>query len=141
MIKKVIKYVTVFSVLVFFGLNIGTSLTQNNEALATSITYKIDGVCDSLYHGEAKKGILAIESSNAEGIPDDIYSGIISKLNITLYGDQIFSIVPLPWIIFSTYFENNGTMFVKMDFFWGYINPTGETVSISGFARDIQWDW
>ena len=141
MIKKSAKYVTVFVILVFFGVNIGSSCIQNTDTIATPITDKIGKIYEFLYHGEAKRGIIAIESSDAEGIPDDMYNGVISKLNITLYGEQMFSLVPLPWFILSTYFENTGTMFVKMDFFWGYINPIGETIFISGFAKNIQWDW
>ena len=93
------------------------------------------------YEGYAPYGILYVTSSIVEGAPDTTYTGIIGNLNITLRGDQTFSLVPLPWFILSTYFENNGIMHINMDLFWGFIDPTGTEASLSGFGKNIAWKW
>ena len=93
------------------------------------------------YEGYAPFGILYVTSSSIEGVPENTYTGIIGNLNITLSGDQTFSVVPLPWFILSTYFENSGIMYINMELFWGLIDPTGTDASLSGFGKNIEWKW
>jgi hypothetical protein len=121
-----------------FGANIVSSISQDAAITVESVTY---GPSQPMNKGSVRLGIIGIESSNVDGLPDETYAGILTDVDITLSGANMFGVVPIPLVFLSTGFETGETIHLKMEFFWGAVDPTGNITMIGGFARNIEWEW
>ena len=140
MIRKKIKILTIMLVLIFafplFGLCNGLSVSQKD--IANSMKFQKIG---SLHQGSARFCILVIESINGIGFPDDDYIGVLSDVNTTLKENNKLIVTPIPWLIFGTVFETNQTIYLTMEIFAGVIEPSGDYIRATGFAKNIVWEW
>ena len=111
------------------------------NALSTK-TNNIEKTIKSMHHGSAGFCILSIETESAEGLPsDELYMGILTDINVTLHGPNLFMLAPIPWFFLSTMFETNETIHLKADFFWGSVDQTYDPPLIMGFAKNVKWEW
>jgi hypothetical protein len=110
------------------------------NALSTK-TNNIEKTIKSMHHGSAGFCILMIDTKNAEGLPDELYTGILTDINVTLDGPNQFMLTPIPWILLTTMFDTNETIHLEADFFWGFIDPTYDPSQIMGFAKNVKWEW
>jgi len=138
-IKKIL-FLNVIGILIIsvFGVNIVSSIPQDTATTVRSVTY---GLNQPMHRGNVRLCIIGIETSNVVGLPDETYAGILTDVNITLSGAIMFGVVPIPLVFLSTGFETSETIYLKMEFFWGAVDPTENTTMIGGFARNIEWEW
>ena len=138
-IKKILL-LNVIGILIIslFGANIVSSIPQDTAITVKSVTYRLNQPTNK---GNVRLGIIGIETSNVAGLPDETYAGILTDVDITLSGANMFGVVPIPLAFLSTGFETSETIYLKMEFFWGAVDPTGNTTMIGGFARNIEWEW
>lgn len=140
MIARKVKILSIIMVCTFafplfgFGNIIGASLKD------IEISMKFQKI-ESLHQGSARFCILVIESANGIGFPNDNYIGVLSDVNATLNGKNKLIITPIPWLIFGTVFETNQTIYLTMEIFAGVIDPSGNSIRVTGFAKNIVWEW
>jgi len=134
--KKIILF-CFLSVLLILCMGMTNGLTMKNMKTSSM------QINENQNHGSYNLCILGIETNNVEGLPDDeMYAGVLTDVDATLDGAIMFGIVPIPWMIFATGFHTNQTIHLKMDFFWGAIDPVYEdTTMMAGFARNLEWEW
>ena len=121
-----------------FGVNIVSSIPQDIATTVQSVNYVQN---QPMHKGKVRFGIIGIDTSNVAGLPNETYAGVLTDVNITIYGATMFAVVPIPLLFLSTGFETSETIYIKMEFFWGAVDPTGNTIMIGGFARNIEWQW
>jgi hypothetical protein len=124
-IKKILIFCTI-SAFVLSGFCV-SALSLN--------TNKIEKTSKPMHHGTAGFCILSVETQNAEGLPsDELYMGILTEINVTFHGPNLFMLAPIPWFFLSTMFETNETIHLEADFFWGSVDQTYDPPSINGFC-------
>ncbi len=134
--KAKIKKVLIFCIVGAFVLS-GCCVSA-----ISSKTTEIERTYKPMHHGTAGFCILSIETKNAEGLPsDELYMGILTDINVTLQGPNLFMLTPIPWFFLSTMFETNETIFFEADFFWGSVDQTCDPPIVMGFAKNVKWEW
>jgi hypothetical protein len=140
MIRRKVKILSIIIVCIFafplFGF--GNVLGISQKDIETNMKFQ---KIESLHQGSALFCILVIESINETGFPDEDYIGVLSDINATLKGKNKLIVTPIPWVIFGTVFETNQTIYVTMEFFAGVIDPSVNFTRITGFAKNIVWEW
>ena len=142
--KKTVKLVllVVLSVIIFsgFGSNVVTSVSMNDLKTVLQDSAMLNKR-ETSHSGEADFGIIYIDAQNVDGLPD-YHIGVLTNITITLSSVEMLAIVPIPMILFASVLENQDTIDLQMDFFWGYIDKApDEDISVGGFGRNINWEW
>jgi hypothetical protein len=115
--------------------------------IALSIVGPSTALCNSNdtqpnnFQGSAIFALVNIECDNPEGFPEERYIGVLNNVNATLCGQSRLIVTPLPWIIYGTVFETDQPIHVTMEFYAGVIEPTQQPTMISGFTKNIIWEW
>ena len=92
--------------------------------------------------GGADKGIILVEGAQVEDIPRELYIGSLKEVDLQLNNVSIFIVVPLPIFFSGTYLELTDNIHLTMDSFWGMTDSTyEENAMITGFGRNIEWEW
>ena len=127
--------------LITCSMCLGISCHKQHISVQTEEQTKEMAPMSLSHEGEARFGIISIETPLAEGFPDESYIGVLLNVNVTLHGATSFIVTPIPFMIFATTFETENMIQLKMDFFWGPIDISEDGTYISGFARMISWKW
>ena len=134
------KTLLTLSVGLFIFYSIGADIGQciSKEYISLNDSENIE----PLYRGSARYGMVTIESSNPTGFPTDIrYIGILNDINATLIGQNKVIITPIPWVIFGTVFETDKNVSLTMEIFGGVVDPTQSPTRVTGFSKNIVWEW
>jgi hypothetical protein len=123
------------------GMSLGISCHIEHMPVQTEEQTKETAPMSLSHEGEARFGIIAIETPLAEGFPDEFYIGVLKNVNVTLHGATSFIVAPIPFIFFATTFETENMIQLTMDFFWGPVDYTENSTYITGFGRMISWKW
>ena len=91
--------------------------------------------------GSAKFAVILFECESPEGFPDERYIGVLNDVNATLCGETRFIVTPLPWVFLGTVLETQDPVHVTMEFYGGLVDPTGQPTRISGFTKNLTWEW
>lgn len=92
----------------------------------------------SLNTGKAFFGIVMINATEANGLPDPGYMGVLSNVDATFSGNIELLLANM---FTPTNLVTNQTVHVNIDLFWGNVEMDQENTVLMGFVKGITWEW
>ncbi|RLI99689.1 MAG: hypothetical protein DRP08_06985 [Candidatus Aenigmatarchaeota archaeon] len=93
----------------------------------------------SIESGEASFGILIINFSSANGIPNGDFKGLLKNVNATFYNGSELIVARIIFLGSTILHQTINDLNVKIDFFYGEIRHH-ENISLAlGFSKGIKW--
>jgi len=91
--------------------------------------------------GEERFGILLINFTSAEGLPEENFQGRLKNVDAIFSGDTEFGIAHIFWIFIpSVYFKTSNDLNVHIDSFYGWVVYHEDISVMGGFLRGISWE-